>query len=151
MKPVLLAATGGLGSMVAAVQAIGETHVAVSTVAAFVGSGLIGGILLYLVRRVNSLPAEEAEKRHAATDRVNEVILRNYDQLEAEQQRADARHLGAVEAMETRLLTALKDAERRLKDGMDQGFAREMTERHTFDQRLRDCERELPRRGASDS
>lgn len=134
MKPVLVALAGGTG-ILATVQAVGESHVAVSTVAAFIGAGTFGGILLHLVRRSNAIPAEEALKRHEAVDRAHAALTAQGERLDGEMARVEARLMGELQRVEARVMGAI-----------DGGFTREAEERRTFDQRLRDCERELPRR-----
>ena len=88
-------------------------------------STLVLALLLYVLKRVNAIPAEEGLKRHDVVNRMTETIAGGHDALQAETHRMEARLLGAIEG----------------------GLDREATERRTFDQRLLELERELPRRG----
>ena len=88
-------------------------------------STLVLALLVYVLKRVNAIPAEEGVKRHDAMDAANTAMVANVDRLQEEMHRMEARLLGAIES----------------------GLEREGTERRTFDHRLRELERELPRRG----
>lgn len=80
-------------------------------------------LLLYLLRRVQAIPTEEGKKRHDAMGQVTVILAATDARLSADLQR-----------MEARLMTALTASD-----------AREATERHRVEDRVRELEKWEPR------
>lgn len=94
------------------------------TGAVLLSAGVLA-VQLYLIRRVNAIPSEQSKYRHDQTNQIAERIAEQYLQLDNTITRLEARVMGAIEA----------------------GLNREGTERHRLEDRVREVERDMPRRG----
>jgi len=121
LKVIGALSTSMMAGSVLLLQAAGATP---EITGAVLLSASVLALQIYLLRRVQSIPAEEGVKRHDAIDRIGETIAA-----------MQLRDIAEKERIEDRIM-------RLIREGLD----REATERRTFDERLRQLEREMPPR-----